>query len=338
LRKLEVAAQHLTSTIDAILDLSKIEANMLELEQLPVQFAQIFDEVESIVQVSLVAKGLRMQMTLDRIPTNLLGDPTRLRQALLNYVGNAIKFTSHGLIRVHASVVEETSESALLRIEVRDSGIGIAVPAIATLFEPFVQAESTTSRNYGGSGLGLSITKRLAQAMGGDVGVHSEVGKSSTFWLTARLKKHTLPAAEVGAAPTRDAALILKREFAGNRVLLVEDDEFNREIGCILLQDVGMQVEEAENGLAALEMALRTHYDLILMDIQMPHMDGLEATRKIRGADPRSMVPIVALSANVFMEDKVRCRDAGMNDFLTKPVEPLVLYSAMLDIFRRQIA
>jgi signal transduction histidine kinase/CheY-like chemotaxis protein len=338
LQKLEVAVRHLSSTINNILDLAKIEADKLVLEQSPLDISHIVEEVASIVQISLDRKGLKLHVTLDVMPAGLTGDPTRLRQALLNFVGNAIKFTSQGIVRLHASVVEDLDASALLRLEVQDKGVGIAPEAIPTLFEPFVQADSSTSRRYGGSGLGLSITKKLVQAMGGEVGVSSVVGTGSTFWLTVRLIKNAEPDAPMGAVQNQNAASTLVMEYPGRRVLLADDDEFNREVGCILLQDVGMVVDEAEDGQVAHEMASRNAYDLILMDIQMPNLDGLDATRKIRSSGTGTLVPIVALTANAFVEDKARCLEAGMNDFITKPVDPSVLYQVMLDIFKRQSA
>lgn len=333
LRKLEIAIKHLNSTINDILDLAKIEAGRLVLEQIPLNIDLIFEDIAGMVQSNLDIKGLKLKITVDTIPAGLLGDPTRIIQAILNYIGNAIKFTSQGEIRLCASVAEESPTSALLRFDVHDTGIGIYPEKIPTIFEKFVQADSATNRMYGGSGLGLSIAKKLVQAMGGEVGVNSEVGKGSTFWFTVRLKKQAESAAESQTDKNDDAASILIRNFTGKRVLLAEDDEFNREIGCILLRDVGMVVDEAENGRVALEMALRHTYDLILMDMQMPEIDGLDATRKIRTSHIGSSVPIIALTANAFHEDKVRCIEAGMNDFITKPLDPLLLYQVMRDIF-----
>jgi CheY-like chemotaxis protein len=208
---------------------------------------------------------------------------------------------------------------------------------LSKLFSPFVQADSTTTRKYGGTGLGLAITKRLVVAMGGEVGVQSEVGQGSRFWFTARLRKSASAGGEGLEEASADAEAQLRTRFAGRRVLLADDDDFNREIGTLLLEDVGLVVDLAEDGQAAFEMAVKNSYDLVLMDMQMPRMDGLEATRQIRRASTGTAVPIVAMTANAFAEDRLRCLQAGMNDFVTKPVEPLVLYQVLLRQFLRRM-
>jgi CheY-like chemotaxis protein len=269
---------------------------------------------------------------MDPVPKGLIGDSTRVGQALLNYVSNAIKFTSVGSITMLARVIEQSEAAALVRIEVQDSGIGIPSNKHSMLFDAFVQADSSTTRKYGGSGLGLVITKRFVEAMGGEVGFSSEVGKGSNFWFTVKF------GIDLAARPSPhtqadDTASTLKSRYAGKRVLLAEDDAFNREIGLILLQDVGMEIDLAEDGKAAVDKAAGNHYDLILMDMQMPILDGLEATRMIRAESTDKSVPIVAMTANAFFDDKMRCMEVGMNDFLTKPVEPEVLYGVMVRIF-----
>ncbi len=335
LRKLELAVKHLSATINDILDLSKIEASKLVLEQGPVEIAELFGAISGMVQHKLDEKGLQFDVLVEHMPSHFLGDSTRLSQALLNYLGNAVKFTNKGSIRLHACVIEDSSDSAIVRMEVRDTGPGIPPEIIPRLFEPFVQADNTTTREYGGSGLGLAITKKLVQAMGGEVGVYSELGKGTTFWFTARLMKATVPVVTVPAAPKQDAATTLRSEFAGRCVLLAEDDEFNREIGCLLLQEVGLVVEVAEDGAAAVEMASGRSYDLILMDVQMPKLNGLNATRQIRASRGRgSGVPIVAMTANAFQEDKMRCTQAGMDDFIAKPVDASKLYQVILRLLQ----
>ena len=334
LRKLELAAKHLGSTVNDILDLSKIEANKLVLERSPVHVESLMGEIARMVQHRAEEKGLQLNVVTNEMPKGLLGDATRLGQALLNYVGNAVKFTASGSITLRAVVVEESPNSALLRFEVQDTGEGMAAQSMAKLFEPFVQADNTTTRRFGGSGLGLAITKKLIEAMGGEVGVHSELGVGSTFWFIARLDRDGEAQVSVPGTPVLDAALILKKDYAGRRVLLVEDDEFNREIGSILLQDVGLEVDVAEDGAVAVERAGQFAYALILMDMQMPNVDGLEASRRIRASGQGSEVPIVALTANAFYEDKLRCLEAGMDDFLTKPVDPSRLYQVILGLFQ----
>jgi CheY-like chemotaxis protein len=286
-----------------------------------------------MTQDSLQVKGLQMHVFAEPMPPNLVGDSARMGQALLNYVGNAVKFTDAGSVSLRVTVADETADSALIRFEVEDTGVGIAAENMPSLFEPFVQADSSTTRKYGGTGLGLTIARRLAQAMGGAVGVRSEPGKGSTFWFSARLAKSAALNASLAMLPDAPALGILSRDYAGRSVLLVEDDEFNREIGKILLQDCGFMVDEATDGLEAVEMVALNPYDLILMDMQMPRMDGLEATSRIRATRARGTLPIIAMTANAFAEDKQRCMDAGMNDFITKPVDPNILYQAILNQF-----
>jgi signal transduction histidine kinase/ActR/RegA family two-component response regulator len=329
MQKLEASVLHLSSTINNILDLSKIEANKLVLDEVPVNMDDLVDQVVHMLLHRTEAKGLQLLVDVDRMPLGLLGDTTRLTQALLNFAGNAVKFTSKGSISIAASVLEDGVGDALVKLEVQDTGVGIAAETIDTLFQPFVQADASTTRQHGGTGLGLVISKRLAEAMGGTIGFHSELGTGSTFWFTARLRKSSLIENFVPYVPIEDVALTLKRDYAGRRVLLAEDDEFNREIGEILLQNVGLLVDLAVDGQEAVEMALRNKYDLVLMDMQMPKMDGLEATRCIRSASGNSM-SIVAMTANAFIEDRESCMAAGMNEFITKPVDPSKLYQIIL--------
>ena len=260
----------------------------------------------------------------------MLGDTTRITQALLNYANNAVKFTERGTITIRTRLLEETDDSVLLKFEVEDTGIGIAPEQLDRLFSAFEQADSSTTREYGGTGLGLAITKRLVQLMGGEVGVSSVAGKGSTFWFTARLKKSVaVPTKTRRPAQGEDSEAILIRDHRGKRLLLVDDEPLNLEVGKELLSRTGLIIDEAEDGRQAVDMTQQTAYDLILMDMQMPKMDGLEATRQIRRIPGRKAVPILAMTANAFAEDRQRCFDAGMDDFLAKPIVPNEL-SAML--------
>jgi len=330
LRKLEQASAHLLGIVDDVLDLSKIEAGKLTLSRDSLRVQALVDGVASMLAERLHGKDVQLRVELGEFPDGLQGDEGRLKQALLNYANNASKFTRQGSITLRARVLEQAQDgSVLARFEVQDTGIGIAPEVLARLFAPFEQADSTTTRRYGGSGLGLAITRHLAWLMGGDAGVDSELGRGSTFWFTARLSVGTEAPGREPAAE-REASAELKRRYSGSRLLLAEDDPINREVAQHLLKQAGLAVDVAEDGFAAIELAARNDYALILMDMQMPGVDGLEATRQIRATARGSRVPIVAVTANAFSEDRSACREAGMNDFLPKPVHPDGLYTIVL--------
>ncbi|QRM19413.1 response regulator [Dechloromonas sp. TW-R-39-2] len=328
--KIDSAGQHLLGIISDVLDLSKIEAGKLGLESIPVSIGSIASNVASMVYERAAAKGVRLHVESEPLPKHLMGDPTRLTQALLNYVSNAVKFTEQGVISLRTRIEHETEDGMTVRFEVSDTGIGIETAQLEHIFDAFQQADSSTTRKFGGTGLGLAITRQLAQLMGGEAGVASVVGQGSTFWFTASLKRGQGLGSLLENTQPGGAERVLMQRYQGARLLVVEDDFINREVALELLADFGFSIDVAEDGLAAIAQAGQTGYDLILMDMQMPNMDGLEATRHLRTLPTCLEVPIIAMTANAFSEDRLRCFDAGMNDFVTKPINPGEFYETIL--------
>jgi len=330
LDKIDAAASHLLSIINDILDISKIEAGKLSLESSDFHLDTILDHIQSLLKEQIELKNLTLEIDIQSVPSWLKGDATRLRQALLNYVGNAIKFTEQGSITIRTKVLEQQENEILLRFEVQDTGIGIRPEKLANLFNAFEQADESTTRKYGGTGLGLVITRRLAQTMRGDAGAESELGQGSIFWFTAWLEYGHGIIPSKATKDNTDAEYELKTFYVGSRILLVEDNMINREVALELLNSVALSVDTVENGLEAVTKVRDINYALILMDVQMPEMDGLEATRLIRLMPQKTELPILAMTANIFAEDLQACKDAGMNDIISKPVNPDNLFSTII--------
>jgi signal transduction histidine kinase/ActR/RegA family two-component response regulator len=336
LNKLEGAGMHLLEVINTILDLSKIEAGKFSLTKAEFTMDDVIANVVSMIQERARVKGLDLSVDNQPLPYVVCGDATRLQQALLNYLTNAVKFTASGSIRLSIRHEQESGRDILLRFEVSDTGIGIDSATLNRLFNAFEQADNSTTRQYGGTGLGLAITRKLAQLMGGDAGAHSTPGAGSTFWFTARLEKGMPLGESASITPEEPAELQLHRRFVGQRILLVEDEPINSQIATMLLEDVGMDVSTAQDGAEAVKLAAVNSYAAILMDMQMPNMDGLEATRNIRQLPAHRSTPIIATTANAFAEDRARCLAAGMDDFLAKPVDPERLYETLLNWLARR--
>ncbi|MBL8305139.1 MAG: PAS domain S-box protein [Rubrivivax sp.] len=330
LAKIDAAAMHLLSIINSILDLSKIEAGKLTLEGSDFAPATVLEEVAALITDSAQAKGLALHVETDGLPGWLHGDTTRLRQALLNYADNALKFTPAGAITLRARCEDRNEDGLLLRFEVLDTGIGIEPEALPRLFQAFEQADTSTTRRHGGTGLGLALTRQLATLMGGAAGAENRPGGGSLFWFTARLRVADTPPPQPPAPEAADAETALRRWCRGARVLLVEDEAVNREVALELLRDTGLVVVTANDGRQALDRLRQQPFDLVLMDLQMPVMDGYETTRRLRAEPTLARLPVLAMTASAFDNARQSCLDVGMNDFVPKPVEPRVLYSTLL--------
>ncbi len=331
LAKVAEAARHLLGIINDILDFSKIEAGKLTLENTDFSLERVLAGASSLVEERLREKGVVLAREIDpALPGVLRGDPTRLSQILLNYLSNAEKFTRQGRITLRARLLEESDRGLLLRFEVEDTGIGIPADRLPRLFKSFEQADSSTTRKYGGTGLGLAINRRLAELMGGQVGAESLSGQGSTFWFTLRVCRGENPGAtpaDVPSAAVPSGGLLAA--LRGRRVLLVEDNAINQEVALDLLREVGIRADLAGDGREAVEKARAHDYELVLMDVQMPVMDGLAATSAIRRLPAYSTTPILAMTASVFVEEQSQCLEAGMNDLVAKPVEPEALFTAL---------
>ncbi|MCD6347885.1 MAG: response regulator, partial [Bacteroidales bacterium] len=322
---IEVSGESLLTLINDILDFSKIESGQLEFENIRFSLSEILDTVVKLLSFKAKSKSLDFNYTfIGDIPENLYGDPIRLKQIIINLTNNAIKFTQSGHVHISVQVKEKFKDSVLVLFEIEDTGIGLTEESIAKLFQSFSQANLATSRKFGGTGLGLAISKLLSKLMKGDIGVRSQLGKGSTFWFTAQLSLPT------SAQKKDDHKLISQsqknqQKCRSLKVLLAEDNPINQKVAQINLHNLGHEVFITKNGVECIEAFKKDRYDIILMDIQMPEMDGIEATRIIREWEKNEgskAIPIIALTANALTGDRERFIAAGMNDHLPKPFKP----------------
>lgn len=316
LSTIQTAAQNLLVIINDLLDFSKMESGSLSFEEINFSITDLLLKTKQVLLYKAEEKGLSVDFDFDpKIAPILIGDPYRLNQVILNIVTNAIKFTEKGAVTILCSVVSEESDIQHLRIEIRDTGIGISEEFINNLFDKFAQEDNTITRKYGGTGLGMSISKELIEMMGGSLEVKSKKSIGTSFFVNLSLKKGQQSLTQISDVKKLNTALL-----RGKRILLVEDNEMNRLLATTLLGHYGVEVDEAEDGKVAITILNSKEYDLILMDLQMPEMDGLQATEYIR-SHLDGTIPIIALTANVFKEEQERCFKVGMNDFISKPFE-----------------
>ena len=332
LGKVRNASRHLLGVINDILDLSRIEADRLVLEDTGFGLSDVLAGVSGMIAADATRKGLAFDVAIapSLAGRRLRGDPLRLTQVLLNLAGNAIKFTGAGRIGVDVLLEEESEAGLLIHVDVVDSGIGIEPAAQRRLFQAFEQADGSMSRRFGGSGLGLAISKRLVGLMGGEIGVESTAGQGSRFWFTVRLRTDPWDVSPRGDRGGKSADALLRERHAAARILLAEDEPVIQEIMRIMLEDAGLVVDVADDGSIAVDLASRIPYALILMDMNMPDLDGAEATREIRRIPWHRRTPILAVTANVFNEDRTAYLAAGMNDVVTKPIAREALYDVLL--------
>lgn len=326
-----LSGEVLLALINDILDLSKIEAGRLEFEPLPFEPAHLVEDVAELLRERAREKGLHIAVSMAHdVPEGVLGDPGRLRQIIVNLMGNAVKFTASGEVRLSCRLLQKEGNSVWLRYEVSDTGVGMDEPTMQRLFQPFTQADSSTTRKYGGTGLGLSISRRLVELMGGRIGVDSKPGVGSTFWLEVPFGMLTTSQVQALKQPLEKDRLEVTTKGVRGRVLVAEDNPVNQVVATEMLKRFGCRVDVVANGLEAVEAVKRLPYDLVFMDCQMPEMDGFEACRVIRANEPPDgHVPIIAMTASALAGDREHCLEAGMDDYISKPVRMVALKTAM---------
>ena len=336
LQKIQSSTQSLLGIINDILDFSKIEAGKLAMESIAFRLDDVLDNLANMLNVGIKEKGLELLFSCsEEVPNALVGDPLRLGQVLINLCNNAVKFTQQGQIKVVVTVEEKNPQHAWLRFSVRDSGIGMTPEQIEKLFKPFSQVDGSTTRKYGGTGLGLTICRRIVGMMGGHIGVESTAGKGSDFHFTSMFQRSVVAdldqprAFSIGVqVPVDDAEVISK--IGGAHILLVEDNVINQQVAREILEGVGLIVTIAENGYEATDLVEQCVFDAVLMDLQMPDMDGYEATRRIRRESRFATLPIIAMTAHAMASDREQCLNVGMNDYMSKPFDIDNLFTILL--------
>ena len=325
---ISVSGEDLLSIINDIIDYSKIEANQLSLENITINLKQVIKETEKVLAIKANEKGLELSLIIHPdVPKWILGDQTRIKQVLINLTNNAIKFTEKGFVSVNVFPVERNKNKIKVRFEIIDTGIGISEKNHSKLFKVFSQAEASTTRKFGGSGLGLTISKQLATMMGGEIGFTSTLGKGSTFWFTSVFELSQNPG---------NTKKPLRTDFSNKnlKVLLVEDNIINQKVAMAHFSNIELEVALAINGQEAVDMYKKNYYDLIFMDIQMPIMDGYEATKRIREIENHltydKKTVIIAMTANALKGEKEKCIGLGMNDYLSKPFKSEDLHDIIM--------
>ncbi len=320
------STRSLLTLVNDILDISKIEAGKIELEIQDFEIRKLLKDIENIIYIKTEEKALNYKTFINpNVPEFLRGDPSRLKQITLNLVNNAVKFTLKGQVHIYIDIVDEHKDRVKLMVKVHDSGIGISKEGKKNLFQLFSQVDTSTTKNYGGTGLGLSIAKQLVMLMNGEIGMESEQDKGSTFWFTAWIEKSSRTVAV--QEPFDKHAAFDGKPLKKLYILLAEDNEINQRIIQYSLTNAGYKVDVARNGQEAVDMYHQNNYDLVLMDVQMPVLDGYEATAHIRNVENTILndsqrIPIVALTANAMKGDREKCLDAGMDEYLSKPFTP----------------
>lgn len=337
-KKADLAAHYLLGILNDILDFSKVEAGKLDLEEVDFNLDDLLKNVGTIVSVQAQERGLDLNIDENNAAgLQLRGDPLRLQQVLMNLSSNAIKFTEHGKVTISVRALEHMNGGVRLLFSVKDTGPGLSRDQVGRLFEAFQQADSSTTRRYGGTGLGLVICKRLVQLMGGDIGVDSMLGQGSNFYFELILPRVTIQKALQDPLPVEDA----KARLLGARILLAEDNLLNQEVAKAILRHEGVEVDIAENGRVAVDMVRSKgidYYHLVLMDLQMPELDGFGATEQIRALPGSERLPILAMTADTVKEDRTRCLDVGMSDFVAKPIRVNKLLAILAKWIDRDVA